>query len=196
MKYFYVCSYGGCGSKLLVRLLQPYGKAYHIHSRNPPDMLEGVRSEWFNGKPIDVKDEDEVFVLFIYRNPVNAILSRFTNPQHLRNIETDDQTKIEDIILSKKDLYGITEFYNNYTQPKKTRTYDILCIKYEDLFDKHAELSERLGIGELKPKRKETDRSGKVKQYGSQLSEIYDKLITEMDQNEFLITSVGQCQRD
>ena len=121
----------------------------------------------------------------------DALISDWAASLNLR-----DQIKLEDIIHSNKDLYGITEFYNNYTQPNEKRTYDILCIKYEDLFDKHAELSERLGIGELKPKRKETDRSGKVKQYGSQLSQIYDKLITEMDQNEFLFTSVGQCQRD
>ena len=127
MKYFYICSYGGSGSKLLVRLLQPYGKAYHIHSRKPPDMLEGVRSEWFNGKPIDVKDEDEVFVLFIYRNPVNAILSRFTNPQHLRNIETDDQIKIEDIIHSNKICFRV---YGQRCVASKSKYSNQRCSTY------------------------------------------------------------------
>ena len=38
-KIFYVCSYGGSGSKMLCAALRKYGKVEHIHSRNPPDKL-------------------------------------------------------------------------------------------------------------------------------------------------------------
>ena len=35
-KIFYVCTYGGSGSKALCNALEEYGTAYHIHSRVPP----------------------------------------------------------------------------------------------------------------------------------------------------------------
>ena len=45
---------------------------------------------------------------------MNAILSRFYNPNHLIHIESDPTIKIEDIITKQKDLYGKEEFFNNY----------------------------------------------------------------------------------
>ena len=62
VKTFYICSYGGCGSKLLTDALSKYGEVAHIHSRKPPDLLEYVGNhsannfnwhpEWFNGVKI------------------------------------------------------------------------------------------------------------------------------------------------
>ena len=56
-KIFYVCSYGGSGSKMLCNALSKHGKTKHIHSRKPPNNLEyigkekggNMYSEWFNG---------------------------------------------------------------------------------------------------------------------------------------------------
>ena len=97
MKLFYVCSWGGCGSKLLCRYLNNFGKAIHIHDPNPPEKLEyiGFKNsswgwcpielpkyqekyknicnrglEWFNGIPIFDDDNNEYFVIFLYRRLV------------------------------------------------------------------------------------------------------------------------------
>ena len=44
-KIFYVCSFGGSGSKMLCSALKVYGKVKHIHSRNPPNNLEYIGNE-------------------------------------------------------------------------------------------------------------------------------------------------------
>ena len=42
VKKFYVCLYGGGGSKMLYKALEKYGATYHIHSRVLPDKLEYI----------------------------------------------------------------------------------------------------------------------------------------------------------
>ena len=131
MKIFYVCSYGGCGSKMLCKALKRHGAVEHVHSRKPPEKLEfigrhgGGRTyiEWFNGIQVPENQIDDYYVIYIYKNPVK-------------------------------------EFYDNYTKPGN-RNYKIYCVKYEDIFEKQDELSELLGIGKLGMEKKETDRTHK-----------------------------------
>jgi len=188
-KIFYVCSYGGSGSKMLCSALNKYGKTEHIHSRRPPDKLEYIGnnnggntySEWFNGVSIPEDELKKYYVIFIYRNPSLAILSRFGNPAHLTHINIDKNIKIKDVLTSRKDLYKIKEFYDNYTKPNKNRNYQIYCIKYEDIFDKQDELSNLFGIGKLNlvntSKRTTTFKI---------LNYIYTDLINKMNENNFI----------
>lgn len=191
-KMFYICSYGGSGSKMLSYQLSKYGQTRHIHSRKPPDMLEYVGDEnggnaygeWFNGVAIPEEELKYYYVLYIYRNPSFAIPSRFWNENHLRNIQTNTTVKIQDVIDSKKDLYNIREFHDNYIKPNNKRNYKIYCVKYEDIFDKHEELSKLLEIGPLEMINTST-RKDSVKE----LDDIYSDLISEMKNNEFIIIS-------
>tara|TARA_Y100000992_G_scaffold301836_1_gene273806 strand:+ start:396 stop:992 length:597 start_codon:yes stop_codon:yes gene_type:complete len=192
-KIFYVCSYGGSGSKMLCNSLKKYGKSYHIHSRNPPDKLEYIGDqqgnicnrrcelEWFNGKVISEKDLRNYYVIYIYRNPSFAISSRFNIPLHLINVQTDKSIKLKHVLDSKKDLYKIKEFYDNYTKPNEKRNYKIYCVKYEDIFDKQDELSKLLGIGKLNLINKSS-----VKDSNKELDIIYEDLINEMNKNDFI----------
>ena len=156
-KYFYVCSYGGCGSKMLCRALQKFGVVRHIHSRNPPNQLEYVGHdkggncyrEWFNGIKIPKDKVKQYYVIYIYRNPVKSILSRFGGP-HLTHIQVNKNIKLSDVIERSKDLYKINEFYNNYTKPNNKRNYKIYSVKYEEIFNKQNYLSKVLGIGRFK----------------------------------------------
>lgn len=188
---FYVCSYGGCGSTYLVQSLKQYGNVEHIHSRFPPKKLEyvGVErdgsfyEEWFNGKKIPKNQLKNYYVIYIYRNPVKSIISRFHMSQHLKNIQIDENIMIEDVIKQNKDLFKINEFYDNYTKSKK-RNYKIYCIKYEELFDKQDELSKVLNIGPLNLIKKESNRnetSNEIK-----LTKIYKNLINKMSNNDFI----------
>lgn len=195
MKYFYVCSYGGCGSTMLCKSLSKYGKVEHIHSPNPPTELEFVGNkgkvkcyhEWFNGIRIPEKELKNYYVIYIYKNPVKAIISRFHNPTHLKHIQSNESIKIKDVINESKDLFGINNFYNNYTESKK-RNYKIYCIKYEELFEKQDELSKIFSIGSLNLEKKEKEREFDKNDY-NKLCKIYENLINKMNNNNFIFIS-------
>ncbi len=189
-KIFYVCSYGGSGSKMLCSELNKYGKTKHIHSRNPPNKLQYIGnekggkaySEWFNGIVIPEEELENYYVIYIYRNPSFSIPSRFENPIHLQHIQTDSSIKLDDILTTKKDLYKITEFYNNYTKPNKERNYKIYCIKYEEIFNKQHILSNLFGIGKLNMINKSSRKNS-----NKELDIIYHDLIQEMNENKFIM---------
>ena len=99
-------------------------------------------------------------------------------------MQIDKSIKLKDVLDSKKDLYKIREFYDNYTKPNEKRKYKIYCVKYEDIFDKQDELSKLLGIGKLNM----VDKSSR-KNSNKELDNIYGDLIAEMNKNEFIIIS-------
>ena len=193
-KTFYICSYGGCGSTMLTNALKKYGKVKHIHSKKPPNELEYIGNdnggncyeEWFNGIKIPSNEINNYYVIYIYKKPIKAILSRFTDPSHLEHIQVDKNIVLNDLINTSKDLYGIYEFYNNYTEPNKNRNYKIYSVKYEVLFDNQDQLSKLLNIGPLNLVKQETLR--KI-DYNVLLAlyKIYKDLINKMDQNKFII---------
>jgi len=194
-KIFYICSFGGCGSTMLCAALKKFGIVKHVHSRNPPNKLEYIGKEnggksyieWFNGIKIPENIIKNYYVIYIYRNPIDAIFSRFENPSHLEHIQSDKNVKLIDIISKSSDLYGIQEFYNNYTRTDIKRNYKIYCVKYEDIFDKQDKLSNILGIKNLNLKKNESDHKEKLHQYFEHLYEVYKDIINTMNNNDFLI---------
>jgi len=200
-RHFYVCSYGGCGSKLLVQYLSHFGNVYHIHSKRPPKKLTYIGSinnnnktycEWFNDTEIPSEQLKNYTVIFLYKHPVKAIYSRFSNPDHLKHIQCNNTNiKISDVIEQAKDLYDITKFFNNYTQPinpkLEQRNYQIYCVKYEDFFDnlsifnKTFELPDDISIYPIK---KETER--KIDNDYYILENIYNKLLYKMNDIPFI----------
>ena len=107
--------------------------------------------EWFNSIKIPDDEIHKYYVIFIYKNPIKAIYSRFKESKggHLKNVQIDKNIKSNDILNQQKDLYAIEEFFDNYTTSNYKRNYKIICVKYEELFEKENELSEFLGIGPL-----------------------------------------------
>ena len=196
-RIFYICSFGGSGSKMLCSYLKNFGKTYHIHSRRPPKKLTSItnpkNSEWFGEDILPIEENKKTTVIFIYRNPVDAILSRFYGQGHLGNIQTDPTTTIEDVVLAKEDLYGVDEFFNNYVKAQ-CQDYDIYCVKYEEIFDKIEELDKALGLPShsyLHPVKKESKYKWGTKidkRYDlvEPLTEIYKNLIHKMDNMPFI----------
>ena len=192
---YYVCSYGGSGSTMLCNYLKQYGPSYHIHSRNPPDKLEytgtihggNAHHEHFNGIKIPDSKINQYKVIFIYKNPIKSIYSIFKNPNHLKHIELPHMINFDKVIEEKKDLYRITEFYNNYVNNKnKNKNYKIYCIKYEDLFENMHVLHNVLGLPPIKNKliKREKVREEPDKDI---LEYIYKDLLNEMKQNDFIM---------
>ena len=188
-KIFYVCSYGGSGSKMLCNALSKYGIVKHIHSRKPPNNLEYIGNEkvgntyveWFNGIVIPKEELKYYYVIYIYRNPSYALQQRAENPNHLKHIQAPNNSNLDNILNTGKDLVKIKEFYNNYTRVNQKRNYKIYCVKYEDIFCKQDELSNLLGIGKLNLVNKSTSKSHE------KLDIIYSNLIKEMEDNEFIM---------
>ena len=98
-------------------------------------------------------------------------------------MQIDKSIKLKNVLDSKKDLYKIREFYDNYTKPTEKINYKIYCVKYEDIFDKQDELSKLRGIWKLNIVNKSSRKNNK------ELDNIYSDLIDEMDKNDFIIIS-------
>ncbi len=190
---YYVCSYGGCGSHCLKNYLSQFGKVKHIHSKNPPDKLEYIGNEkngrayveHFNGIKIPEDEIKNYKVIYIYKNPINAIYSRFFNHEHLQHIQCDRFITLDEVLNAKKDLYGIYDFYSNYTRENKNRNYKIICVNYNTIFDNIDELNKILDI-KTKKKIEKTETIHTMEHY-DELYEIYKPLIDIMNKNTISI---------
>lgn len=198
---FYVCSSGGCGSTIIFNYLNNFGNVYHIHDRYPPEKLcyvgnvntkEPVYSEWFNKTEIPNNELNNYKVIFIYRNPLQVIFSRFALPKgpnitHLKHIKCDRNGEIYfgDVIKSGRDLYKLEEFFDNYTVPKK-RNYTIYCVKYEDFFNNISTFNKLLGIPDIKELYPIRNERQKIFTFVKELSIIYSSLINKMNKMKFI----------
>lgn len=199
---YYICSFGGCGSTVLFNYMSNFGNVYHIHDRFPPSKLtyignenvinENIYSEWFNSIEIPEDKLKNYKVIYIYRNPIEVIYSRFAqskgpNIPHLQHIKCDNNGNINlfDVLQTKKDLYKIEEFYDNYTIPFE-RNYIIFCLRYElfwnniSLFNKIIDIPD---IKELYPIKQERPKNY---QYIKELGFIYGSLINKMNRMRFI----------
>ena len=94
IKVFYVCSYGGSGSKMLESFLQDYGLVYHMHDPNPPNTLTHATTnpihptdvDSFGGEELDLS-RYKPYVIFIYSRPECSVWSR-CHPTHWLCLQT------------------------------------------------------------------------------------------------------------
>lgn len=198
---FYVCSSGGSGSTILFNYLKQFGNSYHIHDRYPPEKLcyvgnentdSPVYNEWFNKTEIPEDKLKSYKVIFIYRNPIQVIFSRFAtqngpNIPHLQHVMCQNNGEIyfADVINSEKDLYGLEEFFDNYTIPKN-RNYEIICVKYEDFFNNISEFNNVLGIPDIKELYPIKFEKIKTFSFVNKLYSIYQPLIRKMNNMRFI----------
>lgn len=179
---------------MLTAALERYGKVYHVHTRFPPEKLQYITHEQFNGVEVPPELLKNYYVIYIYKNPVKAILSRFTgkpglNRRHLNHVGCDPTVRVGAIIEQSKDLYQLQQFYDNYTKPFH-RNYDVYCIKYETIFDRQPEISKIFNIGPLNLVRMESNHSVLESKH-AKLYAIYDDLIQQMDKNDFIFVQKG-----
>ena len=209
-KVFYVCSSGGCGSTILFNYLKNFGNVYHIHDRYPPNKLEyignvnsekDVYSEWFNGVQIPEEHLDNYKVIFLYRHPIQVIYSRFAqkngpNTTHLKHIKCDNGGNINifDVLKTRRDLYKMEEFFDNYTIPNE-RNYNIYCVKYELFWDNISLFNRMMGIPDIKSLYPVKQERPKQFQFLIQLTTIYNSLINKMKTMKF-IEIVQPIQRE
>lgn len=200
-RIFYVCSYGGSGSTMLFEYLKNFGNVYHIHDRYPPSQLEyigkentdkDIYSEWFNGVKIPDSELHKYKVIYIYRNPIDAIYSRFVKPNgpnipHLQHIKCNNNGDINffDVLKSGKDLYGLEEFFDNYTICKK-RNYHIYCVKYEMFWNNISFFNKLMEIPDIKSLYPIKKERAKKLQYITNLRTIYISLIYKMIKKPFI----------
>jgi len=196
---YYICSFGGCGSKILQKYLSNFGNTHHIHSRVPPKMLTRVGTEeypeWFNNIKISEKVDRQynldqiknVKVIYLYRNPIDAIHSRFIpgkthriSTDHLNNI-TADHWNIESVIGNMMDLWQLNDFYNNYTKPDDERNYKIYCVNYEKFWDNIELFNSTMELPNIKSLYPVRHESNHEYIHVDKLNEIYKLLIENMN---------------
>jgi hypothetical protein len=148
-RVFFICSYGGCGSKMLMELLSQFGRVIHIHSRRPPTRLTWPDRRWFRGEWFgdDFVHHDNVTVIYIYRDPVASILSRFSDG-HLINIQVPRACAIAKHGISAicDDDLRLMEFHSNYMHPTKNREYPIVCINFHKFWSHKSHICKILSI--------------------------------------------------
>ena len=186
---YIVCSFGGSGSYMMIEYLKNFGNVVQIHDRNPPMKLTIPGCEenkfWFSNIEIDESQLQNYKVIYIYRNPIYAIYSRFIHGPH-QNIHKNHMNNIKAehyhvcrILEYKTDLYKLGEFFDNYTIPNSNRNYPIYCVNYDkfwdniDLFNKVMELPD---IKEFYPERKETEH-----EHIYDLTDVYANLNAKMN---------------
>ena len=146
MSNFYICSYGGSGSWMLVNHLEKFGKAHHVHTRKPLNILCEVDGEHFTTKP--VADTTGHQVVFIYSEPEWSIhCSDSFSPRHWINIGVDQDaiSTRGDYIRDNIDIIKYEEFFDNYHE-MQNRNYDILFIRFEKMWDNLDKISDYLGV--------------------------------------------------
>ena len=179
---FVVCSYGGCGSSMLSNALRKYGNVVHSHARYPPQKLRIFTLTGLGGE-ISPEHLHKFKVIFIYKDPVKAIYSRFTDKQHLKHIGSNPYVTIPDFAHKKIDLYQLEAFYDNFVNDND-RNYKIYCVKYEELFEKQDELSKVLELPEpLCLTKKETNRQ---RPHAQDLETVYKPLKDKMAAMPFI----------
>lgn len=198
---FYVCSSGGCGSTIIYNYLSNFGNVYHIHDRYPPNKLTYVGSEntdkdvyreWFNDVEIPQENLNNYKVLFVYRNPLRVIYSRYAqrhgpNINHLKHIKCDNGGNIHlfDVLKSGKDLYKMEEFFDNYVSVKD-RNYNIYCLKYELFWNNISLFNKVMGIPDIIHLYPEKKENMKQIQFQERLNQIYASLIFKMSTMRFI----------
>jgi hypothetical protein len=198
---FYVCSSGGCGSTVIYNYLSNFGNAYHIHDRYPPEKLayvgknnttEDIYSEWFNNISIPEDELENYKVIFIYRNPLQVIFSRYAKRygphiEHLKHIKCDNNGDINiyDVLKTEKDLYKMEEFFDNYVKYKE-RNYNIICVKYEMFWDNISLFNKVLQIPDIKQLYPKKIERSKQNQFQDKLNKIYRSLILKMYKMRFI----------
>jgi len=195
---YYVCSSGGCGSTVLYNYLSNFGNVHHIHDRYPPDKLtyignqnkeenKLVYNEWFNNIEIPEDKLKNYKVIFIYRNPIEVIYCRCTNNKgmpnipHLQHIKCNNNGNIWllDVLREKKDLYGLENFFDNYTISKK-RNYPIYCVKYELFWNNISYFNGIIGIPNIPSLYPILNEKQRRLSYINELNRIYLSLVKKM----------------
>ncbi len=198
---YIICSSGGCGSTMLSHYLSHFGNVFHVHDRYPPDKLchvghhhsdENIYKEWFNKVEISENNLKNYKVIFIYRDPLQVIFSRFVlkhgpNIPHLQNIKcvNDGKIGIMDIVNHKRDFYGLEQFFDNYVVPRK-RNYKIYCVKYEQFFSKITEFNAAMGIPNIPSLFPNKSEKAKRFIFTKELTDIYFSLKLKMDALPFI----------
>jgi hypothetical protein len=199
--HYYICSYGGSGSTVLFNYLSTFGNVYHIHDRYPPNKLtyvgkhnttEDVYDEWFNNVEIPEEHLSNYKVIFIYRHPIQVIYSRLSqthgpNIPHLQHIKciNNGNINIFDVLRRKKDLYGLEDFFDNYTIPSY-KNYPIYSIKYELFWNNISLFNYILGLPDIKEFYPVKQERLKRLSFVNELSFIYSSLINKMNKKRFI----------
>jgi hypothetical protein len=198
---FIVATYGGSGSKTLVR---------GILNQDPPgsSRINLVRRHHTHQRIPDREAPAGKRIIYVYGDPAHAIASFFRRAanedpddphpghrnflaRHCRNIEGDvakitEGYSLEDFLLTDDDPFALADHFHSWMTA--TVRYRILFVRYETLWDHVEEIFDFVGIPGVEaasfPAKRETyvDRNRKYDVPLARLRVKYRRLIAEFDQ--------------
>jgi hypothetical protein len=142
-----VTSFGGTGTTMLYRFLETWES--DIPSNHP---------NWRPWKhlpapPQDDEVKDGFRAVYVYGNPMNAVLSVFRREYqqwHVRNMRNfpiedwDDDWELDDVLAQPEDPFRMTRHFRNWTQAD--RSYPILLLQFDAIWRRLPEIFAFLGL--------------------------------------------------
>lgn len=180
-RIYIVASYGGCGSKMMAGWLWSLPDSvkqhvYHFHDRSPPQQLHELpkppppvygkktgnadfRTGRFPGGSrfktdtprVSDADIDRYRVIYIYKDPVEAMVSRF-GWGHCQHIQGDcgageaQWPRLDQYAKGGRDRMKLNDHFNAYVHPTAQRNYPVVAVNYHKLWDNLPAFMMALGL--------------------------------------------------
>jgi len=178
---------------MLAKVLEEFGTVFHIHSRRPPHVLTLPDRRWFRGEWFgkDTNVPKSSVVIYLFRDPVTAMLSRFSDG-HLINIQVPLACHIArgGIASYSETLVKLSEFHQNYITRDPRREYPIICVNYHKLWSQREVVCRSLGIPEETPFPRYYHRSA------YEIVRSNPKLLVAPNQNEEVVNRLTRVYAD
>jgi hypothetical protein len=189
--FYLVSSFGGCGTTFLIDFISKYKKTndrsrggadWLKHTKNPPKLS-------FIKKAIYIFDKPENTIVYHFSKRDRSFI--FWPIHHCRNME-GDWSKISagwdlgDYLSNGKDLFMFENHFDNWLN-SKDRSYQIMFVKYEKMWDHLPEVFDFLEIDkeEIKnfPPKKQRKTNWKTESNKNQemISKMYGNFSQRID---------------
>ena len=156
-----ITSFGGSGTTMMYKFLEDN------HVNVPSDGHDWLPWKHLPAPPDDNRVKDGFRALYIFSNPMNAVMSVFRRGYqhwHVQNMNMtdeysawDNRWNLHDYVEQGEDHFRMANQYYNWTHAK--RSYPILLLKFDVLWERLPEVAAFLGLPSEKlsyfPKRRE-----------------------------------------
>ena len=154
---YYVCSIDPNMNYLISNFLSNISKTYSIYSRQPPKNITEVKANQFTSNKITTSDSQ--LVVFLYSDPNTTLacnnlwsIAHCSNLMYPKSTDTifkkfqNDKANILSYLETDVDWLELNEMYFNYLDNKINRSYPIIAVNTDKLWNNLDKFAETLNI--------------------------------------------------